>query len=408
MKNKRLNIIVDSENSEFLNGTIKLAEFEYPIFLPKDVLIRYCSIEYISDDENYFLFIKHNDITSYNIELINGFSKEIKDAISNKNLNVIYFSPHESPPNLEEVVKILMNTIKKNNWKESQFYIINNNSLINNVKEKFNSGMNFFKMSCLLRVVSSMTRPIVSEKDICFDKKFIFLCLNRNPTASHRIALLTHLKNLKLLENDITDWSWTTGYNETAKSVQSIRHIRKYIEPTNKKLINDYLEIAKGKKLSFYEQNVDWFEKEIYNWVPGKHNTLDTFKNSYINIVTETDFDFVENSLAITEKSYRPFYYFQIPIFLARTGHVKSLKTEFDLDVFDDLIDHSYDNEIDDSKRFNMLINEVKRLSNMREEISNYYKNNIDKLIHNHNFIKNYAEKQIEENYFLHIIDEKM
>ena len=408
MKNKRLNIIVDSEKSEFLNGTIKLCEFEYPIFLPKNVSIRYCSVEDITHDENYFLFIKHNDITALNVELIKGFSKEIKNAISNQSLNIVYFSPHESPPNLEEVIKILTNTIKLNNWKESQFYIINNNSLINRVKEKFNSNMNFFKMSCLLRVLSSMTRPIVSEKDICFDKKFIFLCLNRNPNASHRIALLSYLKNLKLLENDITDWSWARGYNETAVNIQSIKHIKKYIDISNKTLIKDYLEIAKSKKLSFYEQNVNWFEKEIYYWIPDKHTTLNSFKNSYINIITESDFDFVENNLAITEKTYRPFYYFQMPVFLARPGHVNSLKNEFDLYLFDDLIDHSYDNEKDDTNRFHMVVNEIKRLSNMRKEISEYYKNNIEKLIHNHNFIKRYADKQIEENYFLQLLNKNI
>ena len=51
-----------------------------------------------------------------------------------------------------------------------------------------------------------------------------------------------------------------------------------------------------------------------------------------------------------------------------------------------------------------MVLNEIKRLSNMKEEIQNYYKNNIDKIIHNHNFIKIYPEKEIEENYFFDLI----
>jgi hypothetical protein len=80
------------------------------------------------------------------------------------------------------------------------------------------------------------------------------------------------------------------------------------------------------------------------------------------------------------------------------------MKQEYDLYFFDDLIDHSYDNEIDDTKRFHMVLNEIKRLSNMKEEIQNYYKNNIDKIIHNHNFIKTYPEKEIEENYFFDLI----
>jgi hypothetical protein len=82
------------------------------------------------------------------------------------------------------------------------------------------------------------------------------------------------------------------------------------------------------------------------------------------------------------------------------------MRQEYDFYFFDDLIDHSYDNEIDDVKRFHMVVDEIKRLSSMKEKISTYYKNNIDKLIHNHNFIKTYSEKKVEENYFLNLINE--
>jgi hypothetical protein len=404
MKNKQFNIILLND-SEFTNGTIKLSNFEYPLFLPENILINYTKIENITTDENYFLLIYHYDSISSNTELINGFNENVKNAISNNNLKVIYFSPHESPPSLIEVIKILTNTIKTNNWKETQFYIINNNSNLSNIKEKFNSNINFYKMNCLLRVVSNMIKPLISEKDIHFDKKFIFLCLNRNPTANHRIALLSYLKHSKLLENDITDWSWVCPYSISSKNIQSIQHLKKYINPTNKSLIKNYLEICNEKKLSYYEQNINWFDVKRYDWSPT-HNIIDTFKNSYINIVTETAFDFVENDLPITEKSFRPFYYFQIPIFLARPGHVKALKEEYDFYFFDDIIDHSYDSEIDDVKRFKMILSEIQRLSNMREEISIYYKNNVDKLIHNHNFIKTYSNKKIEETYFLNLINE--
>jgi hypothetical protein len=39
----------------------------------------------------------------------------------------------------------------------------------------------------------------------------------------------------------------------------------------------------------------------------------------------------------------------------------------------------------------------------MREEISTYYKNNIDKILHNHYYVKNYPAKKIDENYFLNL-----
>jgi len=75
------------------------------------------------------------------------------------------------------------------------------------------------------------------------------------------------------------------------------------------------------------------------------------------------------------------------------------MREEYDLYFFDDLIDHSYDDEKDDAKRFHMIVNEIKRLSNMRDEISIYYKANMDKIIHNHNFIKNNKYDEVFRNY---------
>jgi hypothetical protein len=79
------------------------------------------------------------------------------------------------------------------------------------------------------------------------------------------------------------------------------------------------------------------------------------------------------------------------------------MREEYNLDFFDDLIDHSYDNEIDDVKRFHMVVNEIKRLSTMKEKISEFYKNNVNRLIDNHNFIKNNNYEEIFKQYILNI-----
>ena len=64
------------------------------------------------------------------------------------------------------------------------------------------------------------------------------------------------------------------------------------------------------------------------------------------------------------------------------------------------MIDHSYDNEPDDSKRFNMVFNELKRLSLMKDEIKNYYVSNLEKIIKNYEFIEDYKEKNTIGNFF--------
>jgi hypothetical protein len=361
-----------------------------------------CKLTDITSDENYYYIISH--IYTYLHFLKNGkliLPIEVEECITHNNLKVIFMAPHESPEHLDIFVKMLTDTINKNNWKESNFYIINNNAMIYNVKNKLNSNINFFKINALLKLVSNI-KIKTTESDILYNKKFIFLCLN-NRSHNHRVLLLTHLKHLNLLKDDIIDWSLVEKYNTNV--VQSIKHLKGYIEPTNKILVNDYKIITSTKKISYYEQNVNWFDS-YGNINPYKHLTLDSYKNSYINIVTESHYNFIENDVHITEKSFIPFYYFQLPIFLSRPNHIKMMKEEYDFYFFDDLIDHSYDNEIDDVKRFHMVVDEIKRLSSMKEKISTYYKNNIDKLIHNHNFIKTYSEKKVEENYFLNLINE--
>jgi hypothetical protein len=396
-----------------LNGKVVFDAISYPwVFKSLDLgfEIKNCKLSDIHIKDNFFYVIQHQYGFQYFLQKGTiGFTEELMYHIKNNNLKIIFISPHECPEYLETFIVILTNMIKVNNWNESQFYIINNDSMLINIKEKFNSNINFFKINALLRLVSKDIEIKPKKEDIIFNKKFTFLCLNRQPHF-HRVQILTHLKNLKLLENNITDWSLVvnyTSYFPESKKLQSVGHLKGYMSMNDKNLIKDYLEIIKTKKLSYYEQNVNWFDK-IEDYTQYTHLTLDTYKNSYINILTETHYNrnMFQTDLHISEKTFKPFYYFQIPIFLASYNHVKMIRKEYDFYLFDDLIDHSYDDEIDHIKRFHMVVAEIKRLSTMKEEISIYYKDNVDKIIHNHNFVKTYPERKIEENYFLNLINQ--
>jgi hypothetical protein len=386
--------------------TVTHPYFIYELEIP-NWKINQCKLTDITTDKEFYYVISH--VYSYFLFIKNGVVQlpvDVEYHITNTNLKVIFFSSHESPDELDIFVDVLIKTIKKNNWKETNFYIVNNNSMLNNIKDKFNTDINFFKMNSLLNLVSNKLKVKSKQSDIIYDKKFIFLCQLKQPHF-HRVVLLTYLKNLGLLNREIIDWSLTVSYTEymgpfTKNSILNnlqIKH-KNYIDITDKNLVSDYLEILNTKKLGYYEQNVDWFNIKG-NYIQKEHLTLESFQNSYINIVAETYFKNKENNLHITEKSFKPFYYFQMPIFLAQYNHVKTMREEYDFDFFDDLIDHSYDDEKDDVKRLEMLVKEIERLSNMHDTISKYYKNNISKILHNHYFVKIYPNKKINENYFL-------
>jgi hypothetical protein len=397
-------------NLSELNSSGDLVSF--PFFINDTSFnIKNCKLEDINENETFYFII--TKIYSYTFFIKNGdifLPKEIEDYIKNFNLKIVFLCEHESNKFVDTFMQLLIRKIRKNNWNEANFYIIDNNSLLHKLRDNLNTKINVFKVDYLIHFFSKNPNP-PKITDIEFDKKFIFLCQNRGPHY-HRILLLTYLKNLNLLENDITNWSLTMEHSEYLRytrqsaNVLSLTHFKNYLDLTNKSLINDYTFMCNTKKLCFYKEDINWENTtDTYNY----SDPTDTFKselnfkNSYINIVTESHYHFRECDVHITEKSFKPFYFFQLPIFVASWQHVKMIREEYGLHLFDDLIDHSYDDEKDDAKRFHMIVNEIQRLSTMREEISNYYKNNVDKLIYNHNFIKNNNYEDVFKQYILNI-----
>ena len=61
-----------------------------------------------------------------------------------------------------------------------------------------------------------------------------------------------------------------------------------------------------------------------------------------------------------TEKSTKPFWYYQIPLVFGTPFQVELLKNQ-GFDMFDDIFDLSYDNEIDVIKREKMLVDQIEK-----------------------------------------------
>ena len=92
----------------------------------------------------------------------------------------------------------------------------------------------------------------------------------------------------------------------------------------------------------------------------GDYICEDTFRNSFVNITTETNF--ITEDIHITEKSFKPLFFYQIPIFLSSAFHVKNLKEIYGFDLFEDVVNHDYDNETNFKKRFSLVCDEINRI----------------------------------------------
>jgi hypothetical protein len=370
---------------------------------PPEIKLRMCKPSEVTTEEFFYYFINHN--CTYE-NLYDGKNWEISEEVENlirfKNLKVIFFNEHESFKDIQDHYNKLVMTIRRKNLEESLFYLVNNSSQIYEAKSKYPSNLNVFKTNYLLELVSKYINVKFDYNDINFEKKFTFLCHNRRPKP-HRIALLTLLDMEGLLDNpEIIDWSFTYGinndYNMGSENFEydAILDTSEFISSCDK--------IIKNRKLSFYEQEVTWFD-DHKNYNANNHISSDSHQQSYINVITESHFG-VEN-IHISEKSFKPFYYFQLPIFVASHKHVEYFRKEHDLFLFDELIDHSYDFEKNTMKRLQLVVKEVKRLSEKKEEIKNFYKKNVDKLIHNHNYIRDYKNKRQVDNFFLSLCKQK-
>jgi hypothetical protein len=360
--------------------------------------VKYRAIDEVNVDEKFYFIINHN--TSID-NFINGddweIPHDIEECVRNKNLNIIFISEWESYYGLEDTIKNLMRIIDSKNLKQEQFFIINNNSNLNDYKNTLNSNINFIKLNYVLENISqSSTYNKFFNVDFVESKKFLFLCHNRRP-KNHRISLLTLLNHYHLLDENIMDWSSThTG------EIKPFNYLHSFSLLGNSELSNDFKKMYLTLKKSYFEQHDDCTgdPNSFHEWSEEKFTQ---YKQSYINITTESHYEMAETH--ITEKTFKPFYFFQLPIILSSFNHIKHLRNEHDLYLFDDIIDHSYDNELNNTNRIYMVANEIKRLSKMEDDIKKYYKSNKSKLEHNHNYVKDFHLKNKTINIFKNLIE---
>lgn len=351
----------------------------------------------MNDNENYYyiinysctlsdLFIKNTNDNQFTFDFL---SNEVKELLIKKhNFNVMFLSEHE--PDDIKGYEFLINYIERNSLPASKFYLINNNSKLNEWRDKFQTKINVYKLNF---IPHSSTKVITRLGGVEFLEektgKF-FMCFNKSP-KKHRYGLLLLLMKNNLLSQ--INWSlvptWNCNFNKS------------YLETIFNSLELDMLsnEIDELKKIeikkSDYEINEDYFRKfeqvnrenlPIWIHVP---ESLESYKQSYFNITTESMFESHLDNTHISEKSFKPFFYYQFPLILSSPHHIKNMKKEYDLDFFDDMINHDYDNIIDDKNRIIAFVNEIIRINSRKDEYTKFYKENKKRFEDNKKKIEN-------------------
>jgi hypothetical protein len=185
-----------------------------------------------------------------------------------------------------------------------------------------------------------------------------FLSLN-NSCRMHRVYLLTQLldRNLPI---DKCSFLFSTGtpsgwkYNEDV--FKSCLDILLETNIISNESHDRTLKYDLPKILDYDNRNPTFI-----------HNDLGDLYNIILNLVTENLTGMANGDVSddkiftFTEKTIKPFLAKQIPLFFALPGHLNVLRN-LGFDLFDDLIDNSYDTEMNHVKRLDLILNELQRL----------------------------------------------
>lgn len=373
----------------------------------RQIKINTTSLDSLSNTTTNFFIICHANV---NYEFMSSdefkFSKKLIDSIINNNLYLTLLQEHESCTETEFV--LLCEKLIKVGIPLSKVILVNNNSKLSEYKKKYkydvlvhHSNFLYFSFTKTLDLLKSKWNPNKEGK--------FFMCRNRNP-KSHRVSFLAHLKIQKLID----DFNYSFIPNESCK-IYDYEPYKQFLKETEIEKYKNILDsFSNHVKEDDYEAGKGWidFEKGEFSHQKDFHPIYHipehspAFENSYFNVVTESWYNSSFNAIHITEKTLRPFYFYQFPIFVSTPHHIKYLKKDYDFDLFDDIIDHSYDNENDDTKRMNMIISEIKRISENKEFFISFYRNNRDRFEYNRNLCitRGFAGKREDLNFFWNLL----
>jgi hypothetical protein len=372
--------------------------------------IKNCTLDEVfqTPNENYYYFINGDNISHHFSE-----SKTLpvpymvrKCFNECKNFNIVLLNEHEYET--KNFISLIDGICKNENLDPKRIYIWNNNSKLNQYKQELNTDLNVYSLDFLVKFICDHMVQFGEPRFIADKTGSFFMCHNRSPKP-HRYGLLALLMKNNVL-NEI-DWSLVYGWYR--KKQLNFNPDYSFYSPIFTKEECDMLKNEIDTlndidiKKSNFENEKGWFDDTSDHAQVEWKNIYEnrTFESSYVNIVTESCYDRPE--IHITEKSMKPFYFYQLPIFLSSYNHVKMLKDRFGFDLFDDIINHDYDNEPDDKKRFILVFNEILRLLKNKEQVIEFYKNNEDRFIKNRDKIIDIDNSKRDEIYFKSLIYKK-
>ena len=221
--------------------------------------------------------------------------------------------------------------------------------------------------------------PVVEKN---FNSDYIFLNLNRNK-RSHRAVTVSLLYGLGIQQHGLISCMFRDAVDDVFEFTQwEFTNEQQYI----KTIISNGFTLLKCAELSLND------DEDIYGKVPNDNVTnfknvlSEYYKNTFVEIISETSY--TEKAYLLTEKTLNSIYGCNFPILLCGQGSVKFLR-DMGLDMFDDIVNHSYDSIENPIDRLYKAITDNLELLTNSEKTKQIWKDNQHRFLANINFAKN-------------------
>jgi hypothetical protein len=266
----------------------------------------------------------------------------------------------------EDILKVTPDVNIKNNY---PFEVLNTYSMADSVLEQQQN-----ERKLIMRLF---------EKSIYYGRMKHFLCLNGGVPKTHRVCFVN-----KLYENNLLDMGpQPHKFNISFLSWYSDENKRFTLQDINDDIRSEYDKIKLPEEM--YPMHLD-----LGRHARGLHTSLlniPLYFSSYIDVVTMAKFE--QNGVYLDEKIYKSFACLMPFVIVGQFETLKVLK-ELGFKTFSPIINEDYDNEKDNEKRMDLVIEEIKRLNNMtHSEIDNMFWEFKGILIHNFKHLKNFINE---------------
>lgn len=299
---------------------------------------------------------------------------------------------------------ILLNQVA-NKYSDKQFIIFTSHENLN--LELLAKNINVIAWGGDLVNQADLYPSIEPVLDKNFNSTKTFISLNRNP-RNHRLVLLSYLFGKEYNNYGIITFLGQSIPRDTPAPDNILDCMPWEFSPTHDRIrsaiIQGYSKFYNNKALA--SDGYDIYTTTNNNVDNFNYNLRQKYANSFVEIVTESNFS--APSFMLTEKTLNSFYGCNFPILLSGCGAVEHLRS-LGFDMYDDIIDHSYDTVTNPFDRIVDAVEKNKELLLNSDYAKQVWRTHTDRIIQNVDVAKtiynSYRKRAISQFNQLNCID---